>query len=267
MPTDWLNIEEARFRDDPKGTSYPWVWMERPCLRGMSCANSTWMQTCDAGTWCPRGNAGPLTCDPLSSCPPRSYFQVNFIAPVIAAALTVLTVGVSAWLVLRQRAAAARCRAAGAKGILRDLPPAAAPDAPAPSPTTENGGGGLDFEFTRLTLSAAGGRELLTDVTGRVPAGRLTALVGPSGAGKTVLLSALAGGSHTTITSGELAVNGATLGGAGSSPAAFAARLGGLVGFVPRGACRRGRGAAPAAAGTEPGFPPHYAHRPPPSIP
>ncbi|HYI11994.1 MAG TPA: ATP-binding cassette domain-containing protein [Thermoanaerobaculia bacterium] len=42
-----------------------------------------------------------------------------------------------------------------------------------------------------LTVTTAGGRTLLRDVTLQIPAGRVTALIGPSGVGKTTLLKCL----------------------------------------------------------------------------
>jgi ABC-type uncharacterized transport system YnjBCD ATPase subunit len=217
----WLDTEFQRWRDDPRGTTYTDYWAERPCFRGVSCANASTLAECAPGTWCPRGNAGPLACDPLSVCGARAYYQINFIAPLIAAGLTAVVVTLSCALVRRQRAAAAACRALAARGVVRALTPssslaaiseaaiaaaagdggggaakrssAAAAAAPAPSPSSS--AHGLDFLFEDITLTAAGGSvTLLHGVSGRAAPGRVTALLGPSGCGKSLLMATLRDG-------------------------------------------------------------------------
>jgi ABC-type lipoprotein export system ATPase subunit len=254
----WLDVEFSRYNDDPSGTTYTDYWAERPCFRGLSCANASTLTTCAAGTWCPTGNAGPLACDPLSVCGARAYFQVNFIVVVIAVGLTALVVATSATLVRRQRAAAKACRAQASRGVLRALEPggdaaAAGPDAGAAGAADEvaaeaegksaaaagaavspagavDGGAGLDFVFRDVTLASPAGVALLHGVSGRAAPGRVTALLGPSGSGKTLLMSLLRDGGDpasdaTRVTRGSVTVNGVPVSGGA---------LRSRVGYVPK---------------------------------
>lgn len=65
----------------------------------------------------------------------------------------------------------------------------------------------LSFENLTLTLKS-NGKHLLRCVTGSMRPGRITAVMGPSGAGKTSLLSALAGKAVRCKLSGSILING-----------------------------------------------------------
>jgi ABC-type multidrug transport system ATPase subunit len=67
---------------------------------------------------------------------------------------------------------------------------------------------GLDLEFDSLALSLANGKKLLNGVTGKLPSGRLCAIMGPSGAGKTTFLYTLCGKATYGTMSGDLRING-----------------------------------------------------------
>ncbi|CAH2036573.1 unnamed protein product [Thlaspi arvense] len=68
----------------------------------------------------------------------------------------------------------------------------------------------LSFENLTLTLKSSG-KHLLRCVTGSMKPGRITAVMGPSGAGKTSLLSALAGKAVGCKLSGLILINGKQL--------------------------------------------------------
>ncbi len=65
----------------------------------------------------------------------------------------------------------------------------------------------LSFEGLGLTLPAPVSKTILRGVRGRIRPGRVTAIMGPSGAGKTTFLSVLMG--KVQRTSGSLRINGA----------------------------------------------------------
>ena len=67
---------------------------------------------------------------------------------------------------------------------------------------------GLDLEFHELGLQLANGKKLLNGVTGKLPSGRLCAIMGPSGAGKTTFLYTLCGKATYGTMSGDLRING-----------------------------------------------------------
>nr|XP_043632245.1 ABC transporter G family member 24 [Erigeron canadensis]XP_043632246.1 ABC transporter G family member 24 [Erigeron canadensis] len=67
----------------------------------------------------------------------------------------------------------------------------------------------IEISFRDLTLTLKGkGKHLLRCVTGKIMPGRITAVMGPSGAGKTTFLSALAGKAHGCRITGSIFVNG-----------------------------------------------------------
>ncbi|KAK2968180.1 hypothetical protein RJ640_018273 [Escallonia rubra] len=67
----------------------------------------------------------------------------------------------------------------------------------------------IEISFKDLTLTLKGkGKHLLRCVTGRVMPGRITAVMGPSGAGKTTFLSALAGKAVGCTMTGLILING-----------------------------------------------------------
>ena len=57
-----------------------------------------------------------------------------------------------------------------------------------------------------LGYKLANGKEVLKGVTGRIHSGRMTAIMGPSGAGKTTFMNALCG--KVNRTSGRLYISG-----------------------------------------------------------
>jgi ABC-type multidrug transport system ATPase subunit len=67
----------------------------------------------------------------------------------------------------------------------------------------------MDFEFSNLSMKLPTGQMILSGVTGRVAPGKVTAIMGPSGAGKTTFLYTLTGKMDAQcIRGGELSING-----------------------------------------------------------
>ncbi|PKA47787.1 ABC transporter G family member 28 [Apostasia shenzhenica] len=68
---------------------------------------------------------------------------------------------------------------------------------------------GIEVSFKDLTLTLKGSKkQLLKSVTGKLMPGRVAAVMGPSGAGKTTFLSALAGKATGCDVSGSVLING-----------------------------------------------------------
>lgn len=67
----------------------------------------------------------------------------------------------------------------------------------------------IELAFNELSLVLKGsGKKILSNVTGKLSPGRITAIMGPSGAGKTTFLNGLAGKSTNTRTTGKVLING-----------------------------------------------------------
>ncbi|KAI9313001.1 hypothetical protein DFJ73DRAFT_935659, partial [Zopfochytrium polystomum] len=64
----------------------------------------------------------------------------------------------------------------------------------------------MDFQFSGLGLNLPSGKTILKGVNGQIKAGSMTAIMGPSGAGKTTFMSVLMG--KVKRTGGELKING-----------------------------------------------------------
>jgi len=84
----------------------------------------------------------------------------------------------------------------------------------------------VEIAFKDLTLTLKGSKKkLLRSVTGELMAGRVAAVMGPSGAGKTTFLSAIAGKATGCETTGMILINGKT------EPIRAYKRI---IGFVPQ---------------------------------
>lgn len=67
----------------------------------------------------------------------------------------------------------------------------------------------IELSFVDLSLFLKGsGKKILSNVTGKLMPGRITAVMGPSGAGKTTFLNALAGKATHSRTTGSVLING-----------------------------------------------------------
>ena len=67
---------------------------------------------------------------------------------------------------------------------------------------------GLDLTFDNLSLKLPNGKRLLQGVSGSLKSGRLAAIMGPSGAGKTTFLFTLCGKATYCTMEGTLKING-----------------------------------------------------------
>lgn len=95
-------------------------------------------------------------------------------------------------------------RRALVRGILK-ASATTADDARGRSRINEGGQGGLEVSFTDLEVVLPSGQQILRGVSGHLRPGRLTAIMGPSGAGKTALLSAIMG---KVASKGHVLING-----------------------------------------------------------
>jgi ABC-type lipoprotein export system ATPase subunit len=84
----------------------------------------------------------------------------------------------------------------------------------------------IELSFVDLSLILKGSnKKILSNVTGKLSPGRVTAVMGPSGAGKTTFLNALAGKATHSRTTGAVFINGTT-----DSIQSYTS----IIGFVPQ---------------------------------
>ena len=168
------------------------------CLPGYFCPDPSSMQLCPEGTYCIRGSTSPVDCPPLSHCPAGTELRVFYGGIVLVLLLDLLMA--AAFLYTRRVVEPAR---AAAK--LREVRERYAPREGEAAGTAAlalsnafrrcNAGLSLELRFTQLglTLPPPLSKTILLGVSGRITPGRVTAIMGPSGAGKTTFLTVLMG--------------------------------------------------------------------------
>ena len=202
------------------------------------------MIPCDAGTFCLRGSTEPKPCSTFSYCPAqtemRRYYGGLLFCFVLDVAMVLLFYLVrfrieptlsrrrrAAWQMKRDAAtsqgedgfellpnlaysSSESMKDGGAYTDLKnvELTTASSKEILESGFRKCNMGIRLDLKFDgmTLTLPAPQNKTILSNVSGRIRPGRVTAIMGPSGAGKTTFLNVLVG--KLTRTAGELSING-----------------------------------------------------------
>ncbi|KAI8847582.1 hypothetical protein BC829DRAFT_490653 [Chytridium lagenaria] len=195
-----------------------------PCLTGNYCPNPRTIIPCPAGYYCLRGTVEPIKCQLLSSCPKGTTVQLHYglliilkrakqpfsaifpagllalfarfrktpvekTTPEIAAnAVVSVRDGVDETEISKMQARVGRLVDGVREALGDDLR--------------------MNFSFSDLSLRLPSGVTVLHGVSGEIKAGRLTAIMGPSGAGKTTFMNVLMG--KVARTGGELRINGVT---------------------------------------------------------
>ncbi|KAI8832704.1 hypothetical protein BC829DRAFT_408423 [Chytridium lagenaria] len=215
-----------------------------PCLTGFYCPNPRSMIPCPSGHYCTRGSLAPTKCDWLSICPAGSTIQAHYGLIVVVVILDlILAVVLVAKRLGELKKAGLPASAIIPPGVTNILSKWSKKKAAATSVTGKNEemkkvvipikvdpsrnmeakvqklvegfkqvlGDDLrmNFSFSDLSLKLPTGVTVLKGVTGEIKAGRMTAIMGPSGAGsRTTFMNVLMG--KVTRTGGELKINGVT---------------------------------------------------------
>ncbi|KAI8622739.1 hypothetical protein BC830DRAFT_1159973 [Chytriomyces sp. MP71] len=197
------------------------------------------MFKCPAGYFCPTGTVTPHRCNFLSSCPKGSTYETVYLWLIIIGIIDGVLIVIWAAYTLK------RFQLASTMKRLRHLSRSTTPrsnDAlepndlplttisrrsaiPIEEPNTENlrhdltllkdafqaafplhGQVRVNFRFEGLELVLRDGRRVLGGVTGKIREGRMTAIIGPSGAGKTTFMNVLMG--KVSKTGGKIFING-----------------------------------------------------------
>eukprot|EP00762_Andalucia_godoyi_P001573 ANDGO_00205.mRNA.1 ABC transporter G family member 24 len=217
------------------------------CCKGYYCPSSSEIHECPKGYYCKRGQSEPFSCGWLTSCPAGTSEGVRLGAYVLFFLSLVAVFGAYQFkeycekLGIRKRGQLLEqsteqsselksdC-AAKVSFALEDNKEDMTVDVdcengkthgtPAPAALTK-----MDIEFQDLGLTLRTGKTILENVSGVLRAGRVTAIMGPSGAGKTTFLSVLSG--KVKKSKGVIKVNGK------EEPNGIT-RFRSLVGYVPQ---------------------------------
>ena len=213
------------------------------CAGGHWCPTSILSFECTVGKYCPQGSIGMTPCASIATCHHKAVYP-NYSEQVIDSMALVIVVLVGCLRVfgkvrnhLREKRRAARhaaqklaaqqTRASSADVDRRGRPRANTQDSVTP-PTSPEGCASVagltpgslnslrDKRETRMELSfvrlglvlRSNDFKVLNGVTGRCRPGRVTAIMGPSGAGKTTLMNTLAGRATYGRSFGSLLING-----------------------------------------------------------
>lgn len=179
------------------------------CPKKYYCSTPMTIAKCPAGHFCPTGTITPRKCDLFSYCPEGKVAQRSFNG-IVAFVLVDIVLYLLYFFrskkdkeLLLQDASYLKLNntpdSEKAEKVKRDLE--------ANFKKSMNGKTlRLEFTMERLGYKLPTGKEILQNVSGKIRAGKLTAIMGPSGAGKTTFLNVLSGKLESSF--GKLLISG-----------------------------------------------------------
>ncbi|KAJ3286083.1 hypothetical protein HDU79_006766, partial [Rhizoclosmatium sp. JEL0117] len=207
---------------EPQGVFEPMI-----CPSGFYCPDYKTVTVCPPGHYCLTGQTAPTPCEFLSLCSAGTIIQQHYGFTIIVAIIDIILVVI--YRVLRQREKQRimkveedqeNKKALAPEDIQRNI-----------SALTAGFHKGLDgradlqmnYEFHDLSLTLPDRKTILQGVSGSINAGKMTAIMGPSGAGKTTFMNVLMG--KAARSAGTLKINGTV---------AELASFKKLIGYVPQ---------------------------------
>jgi hypothetical protein len=157
----------------PEGTYVP-----KPCERGYYCPNTSVSLMCPRGYYCKAGSTSPSPCQIISYCPEGSGSEGNYyifsivIIGVIAILASFYVFQLLSYYIQYLWRKSEDTRVSFGKKIKRYI---------------------IDISFENLGVELRNGKKVLQNVSGEFKHGRMTAVMGLSGSGKTTFLTTLSG--------------------------------------------------------------------------
>ena len=203
----WQKKKCSKSHYCPKGSV-----MYEVCPAGYYCPDPAEKRKCPAGYFCREGSVAASRCHLFSRCPEGTEDELHSYAGLFVDLLLLVGVWatVQVYVRIRERRRVKReaIRKQDMEQPLIDISDDgvsvidnAAPALP-PRELT------IDIQFKDLGLKLKNGRPVLAGVTGELCHGEVTAVMGPSGAGKTTFLSTLSGKAYYGTTTGSIFING-----------------------------------------------------------
>ncbi|XP_046846445.1 ABC transporter G family member 28-like isoform X3 [Xenia sp. Carnegie-2017] len=189
----------------------------KPCPEGYYCPTPNDKKPCEPGYYCRPGSTAPDPCPWLTSCKKKSSAPIiNFISPLvilfIVLILTTLLVLYNKWNKVKLYYNRLRNGESFLSkefvsvdfGRMQNI----VKEDENRFHETEKYTIDISFENLGLTLKSGSRKVVLQGVTGHVRSGEVTAVMGPSGAGKTTFLNTLSGKAYYGIRTGKILFNG-----------------------------------------------------------
>ncbi|KAI8896888.1 hypothetical protein BC833DRAFT_553259 [Globomyces pollinis-pini] len=180
------------------------------CPKGYYCPTFKELYACPKGFYCPTGTIQPKACDFISYCPEGTVAQKSFNGVVTFVVLDLLLI-----LVCLYR----RHRESISRGTSEQIPLRTSSSAFTDTvketlissfKKSMNGKQfQIQFKMDGLRYHLPSGKSILNGISGQIHSSRMTAVMGPSGAGKTTFMNILCG--KLTKTGGNLWINGRQL--------------------------------------------------------
>ncbi|KAJ3451100.1 abc transporter g family member [Anaeramoeba flamelloides] len=195
------------------------------CSAGYYCPDPTKQIKCPEGYYCSEGSTEPTQCSGWVSCPEGTESQESKHVGVIVDLVILIVLLGGYWLAMRfvdkrrKTQKISRQLKIDKQSVLSGLVFSSISLGEGEINATSLWGNTteipkldffLDFRFENLGLRIKGrsGKIVLKGVTGQIRHGRVTAIMGPSGAGKTTFLNTLCGKASYGIPSGLVEING-----------------------------------------------------------